>query len=91
MVNSNKKSANICSRCGFELIFVSQETVRLEGMLYPQTNTIYRCSNTECQKKKEKESADRLKSRLDKEAIDKQRAEKIQEKRKLVHKAKGSE
>lgn len=85
MVNSsiNKKSSNICGQCGSELILVSQETVQLEGTRYPQTNTVYRCSNLACQEKKDKEKADRLKLRENKEVIEKKRIEKIQESRKL--------
>jgi len=90
MVNNsdNKKSHPKCFQCGSELIFVSKETVQLEGSRYPQTNTIYRCSNEECQKKKDKEKADRQKLRLNRESNEKERMEKIQEKRKLGRKVK---
>jgi len=90
MVNNsiNKKNPNICSQCGSELIFVSQEIVKPEGTRYAQTNTVYRCSNPACQEKKDKEKVDRLKMRQNKEVTDKERIEKIQEQRKLGRKAK---
>jgi hypothetical protein len=93
MVNNtdNKGTSPKCFQCGSELIFVSQETLRLEGTRYPQTNTIYRCSNEECQKKKDKEKIDRQKQKENRESIEKERMEKIQEKRKLGRKVKVKE
>ena len=79
----SKKVDNRCFQCGSELIFVSQEIVQPEGTRYPQTNTVYRCSNPACQEKKDKEKVERLKLRQNKEVIDKKRIEKIQELRKL--------
>jgi len=79
----SKKKDYRCFQCGAELIFVSQEIIQPEGTRYPQTNTVYRCSNPACQEKKDKEKAERLKLRLNKEVIDKKRLEKIQEMRKL--------
>lgn len=88
MVNNSTNSHYKCSQCGSELIFVSQETVKPEGSRYAQVNTVFRCSNDECQKKKDKEKADRLKLRQNKEVTDKERAEKNQELRKLGRKSK---
>jgi DNA-directed RNA polymerase subunit RPC12/RpoP len=90
MVNNSvpKKSNYRCFQCGSELIFVSQETVQPEGMRYPQINTVYRCSNEECQKKKDKEKLEREKLRLNREVTEKERMEKIQEKRKQAHESK---
>jgi hypothetical protein len=89
--SNNKKSSNICFQCGSELIFVSQETMQPEGTRYAQINTVYRCSNVECQKKKDKEKAERLKLRQNKEIKDKERIEKSQELRKLGREAKALE
>jgi hypothetical protein len=90
MVNSsiNKKFSNICFQCGSELIFVSRETTKLEGMRYAQTNTVYRCSNVACQNKKDKDKTDRLKLKQNQVATQKERMEKIQEKRRLGKKLK---
>ena len=90
MVNSpvKKNSGPRCSQCGSELIFVSKETVKPEGSRYAQINTIYRCSNDDCQKRKDKDKADRLKVRQNKELIEKERTDKIQELRLLGRKAK---
>ena len=80
MVN-NKNSQPVCLQCGSKLIFVSKETVQPEGMRFPQTNTIYRCSNAECQKKKDKEKEDREKIRQNREISEKERMVRLQEKR----------
>jgi uncharacterized protein with PIN domain len=86
----NKNSNPKCSQCGSELIFVSRETVQPEGTRYPQTNTIYRCSNEECQKKKDKDKVDRQKQRQNRENTEEERLKKIQEKRSLGRKLKAS-
>lgn len=79
MVNSTNP---ICFLCGNMLIFVSQETVQPEGMRYPQTNTVYRCSNFACQEKKDKAKVEREKFLLNRATNEKDRLEKIQEQRK---------
>lgn len=82
--NSNSKNSHPkCFQCGSELIFVSQETVQPEGSRYAQINTIYRCSNEACQKKKDKDKADRQKLKQNKAEMDKERIERIQENRRL--------
>ena len=93
MVNNsvNKKSVNFCSHCGSELILISQETVQPEGTRYPQTNKVYRCSNDACQEKKDKEKVERLKLKQSRAATEKERLEKIQEKRNLGRKLKAQE
>ena len=83
----NNNSHPICSQCGSELIFISQETIQPEGTRYPQTTTIYKCSNEVCQKKKDKEKADRQKLRLSQAVTQKERMEKM-EKRKRGREAK---
>jgi len=87
MIN-NKNTKPICSQCGAELIFVKKETIQPEGTRYPQTNIVYRCSNDECQKKKDKEKVERIKLRQNQAITQKERMEKIQEKRKMGQKAK---
>lgn len=78
----NKNSHPLCSQCGSELILVSQEITQPEGTRYPQTNTIYRCSNEECQKKKDKEKVDRLKLKQKQAVTQQERMDRIQENRK---------
>lgn len=89
MVNNsvNKKSVEKCFQCGSDLIYVSEETVRPEGARYPQTNIIYRCSNVECQNKKDKEKTDRLKLKQNRAVIEQERIERIQETRKQKRKS----
>lgn len=65
-----------CFQCGSPLILVSKTTTKLDGVRYPQTTTIYRCSNDECQAEKDKEAQKRLKMRNDKIESDRVRLEK---------------
>ncbi len=74
----------ICFQCGSQLIFVSEETVQPEGTRYPQVNTVYRCSNEQCQEKKDKDRADRLKMQQKRVVIKQERMEKMQENRKVT-------
>ena len=87
-ISVNNNSHSKCFQCASELIFVSQETVLLEGARYPQINTIYRCSNAECQKKKDKEIIDRLKLKQNRAITQKERMERIQKMRKLYQESK---
>jgi len=90
MVNNsvNKKFKNTCFHCGSELILVSQNTIQPEGTRYPQTNRIYRCSNAACQEKKDKEKEERLQLKQNRATLEKEKLEKIQEKKKLGRKLK---
>lgn len=49
-----------CFQCGSSLIFVSERTEKFEGSMFPQTTTIYRCSNLVCQAEKDRETAKRV-------------------------------
>lgn len=84
--NLRQHSSPICSQCGSPLILVSQETVQPEGTRYQQTNSIYKCSNEDCQKNKDKEKAERMKQREKRLAAEKQREEKMLEKKMLAKK-----
>lgn len=90
MVNrtSQQNSDNICYQCGSPLIFVSEKIVQPEGSRFPQTNTVYRCSNVACQEKKNKEKADRAKQQRKKAEMTKIRLEERQEKREQIKKEK---
>lgn len=93
MVNNtvNKNFHPRCFQCGAELVFVSEEIVQPEGMRYPQTNTTYRCSNEECQKRKDKDKLDRDKQKQIRLNAEEDRAKKTLEKRKLGQKSKMQE
>jgi hypothetical protein len=67
---------------------VSEETIQPEGSIYAQTNTIYRCSNADCQQEKDKQQAERVEQRQKRADASKKRIEEIQEKRKIAQKAK---
>lgn len=70
-----------CFQCGSPLIFVSEVTEQQEGVRFPQTTIIYRCSNQACQDAKDKETAKRIKLREEKALADEKRIKKIQERR----------
>lgn len=61
-------------QCGSVLILVSKITEQVEGSLFPQTTSIYRCSNDECQEKKDKETAKRAEAQKVKIEADKRRS-----------------
>ena len=63
-----------CFQCGSPLIEVSKITSHPDGSLFPQTTSIFRCSNEECQAQKDKDEAKRLKLKEDKDEADKKRA-----------------
>lgn len=90
MVNrtSQQNKDNICYQCGSPLLFVSEEIVKPEGSRFSQTNTVYRCSNVECQGKKDKEKADRAKQQRKRAEISKIKLEERQEKREQIKKEK---
>lgn len=62
-----------CSQCGSPLVLVSKVTEKLEGYRYPQTSTVYRCSNQPCQEEKDKETAKRIRVKEDRAMADKKR------------------
>jgi hypothetical protein len=72
----NNAPTHKCSVCGSELILMSRVTEQIEGSRFFQTNSIFRCSNDECQAEKDKQTEKRLKLRKDKELADKERLEK---------------
>ena len=79
-----KDSTKKCFQCGSPLIFVNKVTTKIEGVRYPQTTTVYRCSNAACQEETDKQTAKRLKLRDEKIESDKVRAEKKLEDKKLL-------
>lgn len=48
-----------CFQCQSDLILVKKWTEAMAGALFPQTTTIYRCSNVKCQEGKDKEEVKR--------------------------------
>lgn len=85
-IKTTIKTTYKCFQCNSPLILVSQETTQPEGSVFQQTNTIYRCSNADCQKEKDKEKAKRIEQSQNKAILDQKRVEKIHEKRKLAQK-----
>ena len=63
-----KTNAPKCYQCGSGLILVKRVTEKTEGSHFPQTITIYRCSNLACQEEKDKQEEKRLKLKEEKEA-----------------------
>jgi len=58
-----KTNAPKCYQCGSSLILVKRVTEKTEGSHFPQTITIYRCSNVACQEEKDKQEEKRLKTK----------------------------
>ncbi len=74
----NTASIRRCSQCDSPLILVSRITEKMEGSKFPQTTSIYRCSNLTCQDEKDKEAVKRIKIQKDKEiAIEQRLAQKL--------------
>ncbi len=44
-----------CFQCGSNLILAQKITEHLEGSLFPQTTSTFRCSNIACQREKDKQ------------------------------------
>lgn len=63
-----------CFQCGSILIQISKVQSHPEGSLFPQTTSIFRCSNVECQAQKDKDEAKRMKLQEEKNEADKNRA-----------------
>ncbi len=84
----NTETTRKCTTCGSDLILVSTITEQLEGSKFPQTTTMYRCSNQACQEDKDKQAAKRLELRKEKEQADERRASKIVEAKKMRFTAK---
>jgi len=82
----NTKSPK-CSQCNSPLILISKKTEYIQGSRFPQTNTIYKCSNTKCQEEKDAQAAKRKSMREHKIREAKKRIEKMQKKQNDEEKA----
>lgn len=60
-MNPLQNTTHKCFQCGSDLILVSEKSEMLEGSRFPQTTSIYRCSDDSCQQEKDKETAKRIK------------------------------
>ena len=49
-----------CFGCNSPLLLTSTKTQKLEGSLFPQTTSTYRCANETCQTEKEKQIEKRM-------------------------------
>lgn len=56
----NSLTPHNCAQCGSSLILVSTITEKLEGNLFPQTTTTFRCEDVICQDSLDKETRKRL-------------------------------
>jgi hypothetical protein len=70
VLNQKKR---ICLQCGSKLLLISKVTEQVDGSLFPQTTSIFRCSNNECQEKKDKEAAKRAEATSAKVIADEKR------------------
>ncbi len=78
----NRNTIQKCSQCGSPLILINKVTELIEGSRFPQTTFTYICSNKECQDKRDRETAKRIKLQKDKEGADKVRQERKLENKK---------
>ncbi len=62
-----KANAPKCYQCGSELVLIKRTTQKIEGSHFPQTVTIFRCSNKVCQEEKDQEEEKRLRLKEEKE------------------------
>lgn len=74
-LNPSLTSSPKCFQCGSVLILVSKKTTHPEGSLFPQTASVYKCSNKACQDQKDKEELKRIKLREEKAELEKKKAE----------------
>lgn len=65
----NNKTKLYCTQCNSELILVSKVTESLENSRFPQTTSVYRCSNASCQSRMDKETDKRNQQRKEREDI----------------------
>lgn len=63
IIEALQDSARKCFQCGSNLILVSKKTETVEGSRFPQTTSIYRCSDKKCQEEKDRETQKRIKLR----------------------------
>jgi hypothetical protein len=76
LIKINPKTINKCFQCNSKLILVKTWKETTPGGMFPQTFTIYRCSNEECQKQKDKEEVKRQQAVKEKEQRAKDSAKK---------------
>lgn len=56
----NTQNSYTCFRCNSPLLLTSTTTQKLEGSLFSQTTSTYRCANQVCQTEKEKQMEKRM-------------------------------
>lgn len=74
-----KKTTPTCFQCNSELIVISTVTEQLDGFLFPQITTTYRCTNTICQEEKDRQAVKREQFIREKAAADQERSDKRDE------------
>ena len=75
-----------CAECGSRLILISKVTEKLSGSLFPQTTFKYRCTDIDCQERKDKELEKRLILHKEKLIIENKRhAERHLKKHRLIN------
>ncbi len=81
----NRLTPSSCAECGSELILINSVTEKLTGTLFPQTTSTYRCSNTECQERRDKELEKRLKLKKERYEAEQKRLEERKLKKQIKH------
>lgn len=81
----NKLSSSPCAECGSKLILINSVTEKLTGTLFPQTTSTYRCSNAECQDRRDKELEKRLKIKQERYDAEQKRLEERKLKKRIKY------
>lgn len=66
----NSLLPHTCAQCGSKLILIDTITEKIAGNLFPQTTSTFRCSDDECQDRRDKEMQKRLELKKEKEKAD---------------------
>lgn len=69
----NTLTPHKCAQCGSKLVLVSTVTEKIPGNLFPQTTSTFRCTDDECQSRRDKEMEKRLELKKEKEVADQRR------------------
>lgn len=80
----DNSSSRTCIQCGSKLILINKVTEKLEGSLFPQTSYTFRCTNKECQDRREEEIKKRLKASNDRIEAEKRKLDERQLKRRSI-------
>ncbi len=77
----NTLTPHKCAQCGSKLVLVSIITEKVAGNLFPQTTSTFRCTDDECQDRRDREMEKRMQLKKEKEVADQRRIDERLQKR----------